>query len=188
MTQERWQLYDEQGRPLSGQGATKEQVYQGLLHGAAHVWLWRISDGALEVLLQKRADSKRTWPGKYDISAAGHIDFGEDPVTAALRETHEEIGIEALDTELEFIGAERERLVAPDGSIENELRWIYLLELTEDKEFALRDQEVTSVVWKPLAAFRAEVLADPPERYVPHGSTYFETVISVLESKATTER
>ncbi len=56
---EQLQLYDEQGRALQGQGASKTVVHgQGLLHGGSHVWIWRIKDGTIEILLQKRAGQK----------------------------------------------------------------------------------------------------------------------------------
>ncbi|HYH74595.1 MAG TPA: hypothetical protein VD735_01405 [Candidatus Saccharimonadales bacterium] len=74
---ELWQLYSEQGVALAGQGAPKDEVFtQGLLHGASHVWIWRTTPDGVAVLLQKRAVDKRTWPSRYDISAAGHIDLG----------------------------------------------------------------------------------------------------------------
>ena len=102
---ELWQLYDEQGNALSGEGSTKEQVFsKGLLHGASHVWIWHRINDVYEVLLQKRAVNKRTWPNRYDISAAGHIDLGETPIAAALRETKEEIGLVINETDLKHIG------------------------------------------------------------------------------------
>lgn len=102
---ELWQLYDEQGRPVIGKGSTKDDVFgKALLHGASHVWIWRHKGNKIQILLQKRAADKRTWPNYYDISAAGHIDLGEDPITAAVRETKEEIGHDVPDTDLRFIG------------------------------------------------------------------------------------
>lgn len=84
---ELWQLYDEQGRVLKDKGAKRDDVFgNGILHGASHVWIWRKDNGTLEILLQKRAPNKRTWPNRYDVSAAGHIDLGETPLDAALRE------------------------------------------------------------------------------------------------------
>lgn len=75
-----WQLFDHQGRPIESHGATKQEIgVMGLLHGAAHVWLWRAADEGIEMLLQKRAVTKVSWPGRLDKSAGGHIKFGENP-------------------------------------------------------------------------------------------------------------
>src|SRR5688572_29603237 len=76
------QLYDEQGDQIPGKGASgKDILDKGLLHAAAHVWIWRrAKKGQIEILLQKRADELRTWPGRYDISTAGHIDLDDRPL------------------------------------------------------------------------------------------------------------
>jgi len=39
--EELWQLFDENGQALQGQGATKDETFEkGLLHGASHIWIW----------------------------------------------------------------------------------------------------------------------------------------------------
>src|SRR6185312_12242204 len=88
-----WQAYTEAGNPVTDVPLTKLQAVKGALHGASHVWIWRKSGNDIELLLQKRVANKRTWPGFYDISTAGHIDFGETPLAAAIREASEELGI-----------------------------------------------------------------------------------------------
>jgi isopentenyldiphosphate isomerase len=182
---ELWQLYNNQGSPILGKGALKEDVYgRALLHAASHVWIWRrTNNNSIEILLQKRATDKKTWPGRYDISAAGHIDIGEDPITAAIRETQEEIGFAINEQDLRFIGVDRRLMVAPDKSwTENELNWMYLLEIKQDVSFKLEDGEVDSLVWKSLAQIQKE-LADntAKDSYVPHGSKYFGVVFGGIE-------
>ena len=54
------------------------------------------------IILQKVALTKKTDPGKWSYSAAGHIDAGETYEQAALRELSEEMGIKA--TKIDFIG------------------------------------------------------------------------------------
>ncbi|HSX34543.1 MAG TPA: NUDIX domain-containing protein [Candidatus Saccharimonadales bacterium] len=177
---ELWQLYDEQGRALAGKGNVKADVFgQGLLHGAAHVWIWRVQDGAVEVLLQKRAAHKPTWPNCYDISAAGHIDLGEEPITAALREAKEEISLAVAEPQLKLIAVHRAYLIAPNKAIENEFQWLYTLQLAEDTNFTLQTSEVDSLVWVPIGQFKTYYNSD---QYVPHGKLYYETVISAIES------
>jgi 8-oxo-dGTP diphosphatase len=50
-----------------------------------------ITNGA-DVLLMKRAETKRTFPGRYN-GIGGHIERDEDPYTSALREIKEETGL-----------------------------------------------------------------------------------------------
>lgn len=63
---------------------------QGLMHRAVHILLFNSSG---ELFLQKRSLSKDEQPGKWDSSAAGHVDSGEDYLDCACREIGEELGI-----------------------------------------------------------------------------------------------
>lgn len=182
---ELWQLYDKAGNALFGEGGTKAEIYAGALHGAAHVWIWRSEKGQTELLLQKRAADKRTWPDFWDISAAGHIDLGEEPLEAAVRETREEIGLDVNKVELVFISRRHDRLLAPSDAIENEFRWIYALKLESSTDFVLQKREVESLVWKPMDTVKAEVTSPQPGNlYVPQGQAYFDEVFSAIEKLA----
>ena len=48
---------------------------------------------ASEVYLQKRPEWKDIQPGKWDTSVGGHMDYGETPEQALVREVREELGI-----------------------------------------------------------------------------------------------
>lgn len=52
-----------------------------------------------QVLLQQGAPTKKIWAGYYN-GLGGHIEKGEDVLSAARRELHEEAGIECLDLHL----------------------------------------------------------------------------------------
>ncbi|HSD56519.1 MAG TPA: NUDIX domain-containing protein [Candidatus Saccharimonadales bacterium] len=177
---ELWQLYDEQGQALKGKGAKKDDVFsKGILHAASHVWIWRNNNGVLEVLLQKRAAGKRTWPNRYDISAAGHIGLGETPLGAALREAKEEIDLTISSQDLKLFGVHRAHLLTENGAIENEFQWLYHLELVSSTDFSLQATEVESLIWVSMSQFKAEYESD---RYVPHAKLYYATVASAIES------
>lgn len=53
----------------------------GDYHRAVHVWIYSESTG--ELLLQRRADCKDSWPGQWDISSAGHISAGDSSLSSA---------------------------------------------------------------------------------------------------------
>jgi isopentenyldiphosphate isomerase len=183
--EELWQLYDNQGRPISGKGANKNDVYgKALLHAASHVWIWRQNGQDVEILLQKRAADKRTWPSRYDISAAGHIDLGETELQAAIREAEEEIGHTPNIAKLEFIGTHRCFVIAQDKTwTENEIRFLYLLKIDTGTNFKLEDGEVASLEWKSVATIKRE-LADRAflqGNYVPHSDAYFAMLFEALE-------
>lgn len=71
---------------------TRGEIHaRGLMHRAVHILVFN-SRG--EVFLQKRSMSKDEQPGKWDSSAAGHVDSGEGYLDCARREIGEELGIE----------------------------------------------------------------------------------------------
>lgn len=71
--------------------ASRRQVHaQRLMHRAVHVLIFNARG---EVFLQKRSRSKDTAPGRWDSSASGHVDLGEDYDACAVRELQEELGL-----------------------------------------------------------------------------------------------
>jgi isopentenyl-diphosphate Delta-isomerase len=176
------QSYNEQGLPINGKGVSRGDAFsQNLLHAASHVWIWRVKGGVPEVLLQKRSATMITWPNCYDISAAGHIGFGEAPLYAAMREAKEEINLDIAENDLRLFSAVRAQLIAPSGAKENEFQWLYSLKCPDNIDFNLQESEVASLLWIPLEQFKAECMSD---QYVPHGKVYYDTVIEALESAA----
>lgn len=98
-------IVDDNGVP-TGEIISRDEAHRkGIMHRTAHVWVIRRSDRGTEVLLQKRSRKKESFPGMYDTSSAGHIPAGEEPLTSALRELKEELGIAAEKNSLEYIGS-----------------------------------------------------------------------------------
>jgi isopentenyldiphosphate isomerase len=186
-----WQRYDEQGRPIANGGASKtEVVIKGLLHGAAHVWIWRQRGDGTEVLVQKRASTKLNWPGKFDKSAGGHLYCGEKPLAAALRRCREEIGVELEAKQLQLLGVYRWRaMLNVENLMENEFQWVYLAELAGEPVIRPHFTEVKSTVWRDLATFRDEACADhTPQTFVPYGQPYFSDLCLGLEAATARRR
>jgi 16S rRNA (adenine1518-N6/adenine1519-N6)-dimethyltransferase len=72
------------------------------LHRAVHIFVLN-ADG--EVFLQLRSHLKDKMPGRWDSSAAGHLDAGEDYLPCAVRELEEELGIAAAPESLTHAGS-----------------------------------------------------------------------------------
>lgn len=179
---ELWQIYTEQGEPLGGVALPKEQAAKGILHASAHVWCWRSHGGAVQLLLQRRAAEVKTWPGFYSISAAGHVNGGELPLTAALREVAEELGLELSAKELQLLFVNRELVNVPKTDIiENELQWVYAVELPALSVMDFADSEVSATRWVGLDEIQR--LADGVShiRVVPRSRAYFTMLAEQLE-------
>ncbi|MDA0690469.1 MAG: NUDIX domain-containing protein [Nitrospinae bacterium] len=73
-----------------GQATRKEIHKKNLLHRSVHIFVFN-PEG--DLYLQKRAFSKDENPGFWDTSCAGHVDAGENYLTAANRELMEELTI-----------------------------------------------------------------------------------------------
>jgi isopentenyl-diphosphate delta-isomerase len=70
----------------------KEKCHDGsgILHRA---FLAMVFNGAGELLLTKRSDKKRLWPGFWDGTVASHVFGGEDYERASKRRLAQEIGL-----------------------------------------------------------------------------------------------
>ena len=146
---ERFDVLDENGA-RTGEICTREEAHSlGLWHGTAHVWIARPS---AMLLLQKRSPAKDSYPGCWDISSAGHLDAGEEPLHGAERELKEELGLSVPGFRLRPIGVLRsERITMPRGKrfVDREFAHIFLLETDSLPPLSLQREEVYEVRWFP---------------------------------------
>ena len=93
-------ILDEKGNK-TGRIKERSLVHEdGDIHGTVHIWIRRKTEKGYDLLLQKRSKQKDSFPGCYDISSAGHISAGDEPLETALRELEEELGIKAEPEQL----------------------------------------------------------------------------------------
>lgn len=85
-------IVDARDRPLLVMPLS-EAHRQGLFHRSVMVLVF---DAAGRLYLQKRGPQKSLYPGRFDLSATGHVQAGEAREAAAARELHEELGLAAL--------------------------------------------------------------------------------------------
>ncbi len=91
-SEERFPLVDETGKTIGS--ATRAECHDGSkkLHPVVHL---HVVTPKGDILLQKRSMTKDIQPGKWDTAVGGHVDFGEEIGDALLRESREELGIDA---------------------------------------------------------------------------------------------
>lgn len=126
----------------------------GTVHRTAHTWVVRHTDRGWELLLQKRSIRKDSFPGCYDTSSAGHIQAGDEPLPSAIRELSEELGIEAQEEDLTYVGRfdSGEILANFDGRPfhDREIGFVYVYQKpVEMANLSLQADEVDAVEWMP---------------------------------------
>ncbi len=90
--QEMLTAYDDEYNPIGDY--PRSYVHRhGMWHKVVHCWLIGVRDDEIRLFLQRRSYEKKSHPGKYDISAGGHVTAGEKPAEAMARELREETGI-----------------------------------------------------------------------------------------------
>ena len=144
---ESWQIYAPNSLPIAGKGwdsalGNPEVTGADVIVGVAVVFLYRINNGNLELLWQKRAESVDRFPGYYDISAGGHINLGETITDGAIRETLEEIGANISAEDLQFAFTK--------SFNKNRFAWVFMVDWSgKPDDFVFNDKEVSETKWVP---------------------------------------
>ena len=166
MSAELVELLSEKGEN-TGRYQQRDLVHKtGEWHGSVHVWL---AEGT-RVLLQKRALNKESYPGLYDVSAAGHICAGESHLEAAARETGEELGIHAERHEFQYLGMQKLCIRHETrGFISNAFNHIYLLKARPDFFPLVPDHaEIESLHWMEISEVETDLRRGDPRYCIPY--------------------
>jgi isopentenyl-diphosphate delta-isomerase type 1 len=161
---------DQAGNPL-GYSAPRDEVHKtGSWHKTVHIWVFNSQN---QLLLQKRAKKKESFPGLWDISAAGHISAGDESRRTACRELKEELGIDVSENELDFLFTITGKYEDPERPfLDHELSDIYLLR----KDIMLDTVKMCSDEVDDVRYFGIDELKTAldarPELFVPHYEAY----------------
>ena len=97
---EYFDIVDKNGN-LTGKKKLRSLVHRGGdLHKAVHVWILNSEN---ELLIQKRSESKDTYPGHWTFSVGGHVSSGKTSKETVVRETKEELGVEISSDDIDHI-------------------------------------------------------------------------------------
>ena len=128
----------------------------GVLHRAVSVL---VTDGAGNVLLQRRASGKYHSGGLWTNTCCGHPRPGEPPAAAAARRLADEMGVRCA---LEHAGTFRYRAALHDGLVEHEIDHVFVGRWTGEP--SPDPLEASEWQWVPASVLRGEVRRHP-ERY-----------------------
>lgn len=135
-------VLDERGY-RTGETALKSEMHRlGLWHRCFHCW---IVDPTGWLFVQRRAAAKETWPGRLDVTAAGHLLAGEEPLDG-LRELEEELGLRIRPERLLDLGTRISVKEIPHG-MDREFQEVFLLvENFAFEQFRLQKEEVAAIL------------------------------------------
>ncbi len=138
---------------VTGTAPRGEVHRMNILHRSVHILLF---DDAGALLLQKRSAWKDREPLKWDSSAAGHLEPGEDYASAAARETAEELGIRP---DLQPLG--KIRACANTGG-----EFVEVFTASHRGPFILAPAEIEDAKFFPLEVI-ASWIANRPDDFAP---------------------
>ncbi len=143
-------LVADDGTPLATQA--KATVHDGdtPLHSAFSVFLFNDRG---ELLLQRRALSKKTWPGVWSNSCCGHVMLHEKTIDGAKRRLKFELGISGV--KLELILPDFRYRAEKDGVVENEICPVFVGRT--GKLPKPNPDEVAETKWVDWEEFRATI-------------------------------
>lgn len=120
-------------------GETMERgtpVPKGFYRMVVHVCIFN-SEG--KMLIQRRQPFKRSWSGMWDLTVGGSSVAGDTSLTAAIRETSEEVGVQLAPDELKRVLTIQTECIFDD---------IYVVKKDLDEtSLMLQYEEVEQVKW-----------------------------------------
>lgn len=170
MTEEYLDILDESGNKTGEKRSYLEAHEKGLIHTAVHVW---IVNSRNEIIIQKRKDDRRFYPGHWDISAAGHVSAGQTSLEAAMRETEEELDLKFQASDFTLLCTLQTDSVFNNGALINkEFNPVYVVKKDIDiSEIKLLDGEVEAVKFLTFEEFK-KWIENKGEKMVPHEEEY----------------
>jgi isopentenyldiphosphate isomerase len=130
----------------TGEVVWKSEAHRrGLWHRCFHCWVFGAGVGGPYLLVQRRSATKDTWPGYLDVTAAGHLAAGEEPLDG-LREVEEELGLRVDPGRLTPLGTRRAEQRIP-GGLDREFHDVFLIcDDTPPGDLRLQREEVETVL------------------------------------------
>ncbi|MBL8030220.1 MAG: NUDIX domain-containing protein [Candidatus Doudnabacteria bacterium] len=140
MTQEIFDLYDEEDKPLNKTKPRSEVHKNGDWHRVVHIYVYNEQG---QVMVHLRSLFKDSKPGCFDARFGGHVTTGMDYLDTALLELRQEIGLVVRAEELQ-IGPKEKNAQFPNN--EHVQVYFYCFRGNE-KDLRFSDQEVVEAKW-----------------------------------------
>lgn len=129
----------------------------GAWHRSCDIW---VINSKGQILCQKRSMKKDVKPGKWESFFGGHLLFGEDYFGSAVKETHEELGISAAPSSLDFFKVYKSEEEIGLPKKHRQFKYIFRLKNDgEAEDFVYEEDEIDELKWVLISTVR-ELLLD----------------------------
>ncbi|MCX6792055.1 MAG: isopentenyl-diphosphate Delta-isomerase [Candidatus Gottesmanbacteria bacterium] len=152
-------LVDEQNNEIGTASKSTVHSYHTPLHRGFSLFIFNRNH---ELLVTRRAITKKTFPDVWTNTVCGHSGPKEEPVAAAKRRLKDELGIQSED--IKVIAPYRYRFADIHGIVENEICPILVGHTDEDPK--TDPSEVGDWKWMGWREFLVEI-QNIPDKYSP---------------------
>ena len=148
---EMFDVVDERDRVL--RQATRHEVHKnGWRHRAVHIFVF--NRAGTDLFLQKRSRWKDVQPSRWDSSAAGHLNAGDDYEETASREVREELGVDPESVEL---------LAKIEANAMTGWEFVHLFQARHEGPFRLPPAEIETGAFFPVEVVREWIERRPED-------------------------
>lgn len=165
---------------LTGEIVDREIVHEtGLFHREVAVIIINENN---EVLLEKRAPSKKQSSNKW-VLCAGHIEAGDKPENAIIREIKEEIGLDLQIKDLEFLKICKRCRKFNCNQYNNAYMYVYMYKTKRKlSEYIIQKEEVSEVKYFDLIELEKQI-KNGNEEFAFTKEEYIIEIINIVKNK-----
>jgi len=165
---------------FTGRVVSREEAHEnGLWHRAGLIF---VVNSKSQVLMQKRSNNKKQWPGRWDGTAGGHADAGELGLFAIIRELKEEVGIEVSPSDVRYIGGYLSSHRKSEKMWDCHFNEFYVAHKDVDiASIKIDKNEVDQVMWIDFDKFKKWTTSRSPE--LTEKWEAFDALVQYMEQK-----
>lgn len=161
MTEEYFDVLDENGNK-TGKTKLRSEVHRdGDWHKSVHIWILNEKG---DVLLQRRCPTKDSNPNMLAASCAGHLEAGDDSLACAVRELKEELGLDVRPEELQYVDTFKVSKHYTETFFNREFQDMYVLRISKTiDEMKYQESEISEIIYVPYKKFKNMVANRQPD-------------------------
>lgn len=129
-----------------------------IIHRSVNILIY---DQSGKLLIQQRSPTKDTYPSTWAVGVGGHVEYGDEYLSTAVREISEEIGFSIDSNELIALGK-----ILVHMPNENEYSQVYEYHATKDLTIIHSPSEIAQTKFVTISEMKT-MLADPAIKWNP---------------------